>query len=184
MPRHRASTVRLLAPSSSPSTHCCLLQHVPRQMPGRAGGPLQATEQGWRPLFHIACAGRAAGISSPAGSGHIPSRVSMLESVCPSVMFAWPLITARRSFSWRQQDVSCVTEENGGPEGPSTLSQVVWAGRWEVLSQAGGTTITLSPADLALWRRDAPGFLPSTCLPTAATGSAASQRLLQTSKLL
>lgn len=52
------------------------------------------------------------------------------------------------------------------------------------MSEAGGTTATLSPADQGPQRRGAPGSPPSTCLPMGASGSAASQRLLQTLKLL
>lgn len=99
-PGHRASAVRLLAPSSSPSTHHCLLQHAPSLMPHRAEGSLQAIKRGWRLLFHILCAGRAAGMFCPAGSGHIPSRVSMLESVCPAVTSAWLLILPKVLVWW------------------------------------------------------------------------------------
>lgn len=76
MLRHRASAIRFLAPPSSPSTHCCLLQNSPRQILHRAKGA--TSHQRGRLLFHIPCSVRAADMSSSGSSGHLPSsRVSI-----------------------------------------------------------------------------------------------------------
>lgn len=174
MPRHRASAKRLLAPSSLPCTCCCLLQHDPRLMPHRAEGPLQATEQGWRLLFYIPCAGRA------AGSGHTFSRVSMLESPSAQLQYLpahsllpespsqvvssrlMPPVLQKRVVAQRDQ-ATC----------PKSCKRADRRSR----SHTGGTATTWSPTEQALHRGDAPGSPPSTCLPMGGSGSAISQRL-------
>lgn len=67
MPRHRASAIKLLTPSSSPFTRCHLLQSAPRQIPHGAQGAASHPAEREAPVPHPS-SGRAAGMSSPASS--------------------------------------------------------------------------------------------------------------------